>query len=238
MTSPLASSLADPTRPALKDVAKIHQASVSASLVGDLNGRWGVIPAMKASRSVPAVVLATEWIAPTVAGLPAEKPGDVLRALSGLTHLSERAVRRYLKFARERFGDPGPDAPVHAAALWLACREDWAQPHDREIRATLALAARRWPPEALEETATAIDSVRKTDGKEFRKWRDSARHGRWAVLVRACRGVRRLVGKAARRGNVISRPQARPEGGPEAEDALDFADSQEAPGSASVAAED
>jgi hypothetical protein len=198
MKSPLASRLAVPARPALLEMGKLHRACAEAQRVRDLSK---VIGAMGSSQSAPAVVLTVEWLAPRVAALPAQTPRELLTVL---TRLPGPAVRRYLRLTRERIGNPGTETPVHAAALWLAIPEPWAEAHERQLTGALALAARRWRRELLEETATVLDSVRKTDGKEFRAWTGSQRHGRRAGLVRAWRGIGRLTRRAVRRGTATA----------------------------------
>jgi len=190
MESALARQLATPQRPAASEVRDLRRAYDTARRVADLQP---AIRAVAAAASVPATVLATEWIAPRLASLPADKPDEITLALS---RLSKPAVRRYLTVTDELFGHPVGSSAMHAAALYLSLTSRaesmaWVEEHADAINRLLVRAVRQWSPERLEETAALIDGSRVTAGREFREDVSHLQAGRRRWLVSTLRAILR-----------------------------------------------
>lgn len=202
MSSPLAGRLAAPTRPALTEVRDLWRAYAAARGRGHLAGLRPALRAVSGRTSAPAVVLAREWFAPLVVTLTADKPGEIMTALS---QLNMAAMHKYLTLTSERFKKPDGGSAVHAAALYLLliprASTAWAEPYRDRIQDTLLHAARSWPKERLEQTAQLIDGVRVTDGRLFREQIGLMRAGRFSGLARAWQGIRGLL--PAGRGNAV-----------------------------------
>jgi hypothetical protein len=199
--SPLAGQLAAKDRPALGQVAELHQSLAAARSVRDL------LPAIKKVRgggSAPVLVLAREWLAPATARLPAAAPGDVADAVR---LMPTPMAHRYLSAARERFTSPDAQTAVQAAAFWLITlnRGGWARAYDERLGEILQYAARWWPRYRLDQVATLIDAER-GGGREFRDWAGLVRSGRFAWLVRIVRPLRAL--RHGRQARVAAAPGA------------------------------
>jgi hypothetical protein len=156
-------------------------------------------------------MLGREWVAPLVATLPADKPVDIISALS---QLSAPAVRRYLTLTGDRIKSPVDGTVMHAAALYLIlvsppASSAWAEPHRERINELLLYVARWWNQKRLEETARLIDEVRITTGRTFREEVGLVRAGRFALVVKAVRGIRGLLPS---RGADAAVPGAAPPG--------------------------
>jgi hypothetical protein len=208
MASPLAGQLASPKRPALREVYNLRRACLAVRRLADLRP---VIRACSGGDSAPAVMLGREWVAPLVATLPADKPVDIISALS---QLSAPAVRRYLTLTGDRIKSPVDGTVMHAAALYLIlvsppASSAWAEPHRERINELLLYVARWWNQKRLEETARLIDEVRITTGRTFREEVGLVRAGRFALVVKAVRGIRGLLPS---RGADAAVPGAAPPG--------------------------
>lgn len=205
MASPLAGLLAAPERPILREVADLHRARSGARRIRDL------LPVMGALRdrvSVSALVLSWAWLAPMVATLPADTPGDLVTAL---TWMNAPEVRRYLELIRGRFRAPDAGSPVHAAALWLIARTEPARLHDQQITELLGLAAKFWQPEPLAETVSLVQAVDPDSARELGDLIAKRGPARQPRTVAALRGTTRLLGHAGRMlGRAAKGP--RPEG--------------------------
>jgi hypothetical protein len=185
--SPLAGQLPAKDRPALGKVAELHQSLAAARSVRDL------LPIIKRIRggSAPLLVLASEWLPPEAARLPAAAPGEVLDAVR---LMPPPIAHRYLSAARERFASPDAQTAAQAAAFWLIARNrgGWARAYDDRIGEILRYVARWWPRYRLDQTATMLEAERSGAGREFRDWAGLVRSGRFAWLVRVIRVLRAL----------------------------------------------
>jgi hypothetical protein len=191
MASSLADQLATQQRPVLRSVRGLWRACRAAQRAADLRP---AIDACSRGEPVPSALLAREWLAPLVVKLPADRPGEILTAVSGL---SDPARRRYLALIKNVLRNPGDGAAMHAAALYLLLVNDtasaaWADPYREEINAMMVHAARWWSRDRLEQTARIVDGARGAYGTMFREDIGLVRAGRLSGVVKVARVVRGL----------------------------------------------
>ena len=198
MTSPLADALAARERPALQEITELHRAVSEARRLRDL---LPVIEAQRDRDSAPALVLSWEWLAPEVARLPADTPGELVTALAGL---NAPGFARYLNLIRDRFSAPDAGIAMHAAALWVIAGTKQARPYEDELNELLTHAARRWRPERLEQAVRLAETVEPDCGQEFRDYIDLAHPARLTktakTVLSAGRSARRLLGRVVTGG--------------------------------------